>query len=361
MTEEEKAEKKKKKKKKKGGDERMRAAYISGLSRIVAQVLGVVLAVMLALYVNSSMRSGSGTQPVETTKKGNPKVKPPGSGTSFQGGTFETSGAVFVPGSNGVLMVDDSRTNEVLWMQVDEAGRQVGAIKPIPLGVSVVDPEGITTDGSYFYIVGSQSEANSGERNALVRFTFDAGSQSVQKAEAMTNLRDFLLQNLPELDTGLKVADGGLSIEGIAWDFRRGRWLLGLRAPLGQDGSALLVAIKLRNPAGPFSVDNLQLAESSVIPLKLAGLGIRDIQYDIESNSFLIISGAPENVPKSEFILWEWSGDTTGSETALKREQDLDPKMKPEGLTYVEAGGRRFVLIVCDASAYLKLDYAEAQ
>ena len=38
-------------------------------------------------------------------------------------------------------MVDDSRTNEVLWMQVDEAGRQVGAIKPIPLGVSVVDPK----------------------------------------------------------------------------------------------------------------------------------------------------------------------------------------------------------------------------
>jgi pSer/pThr/pTyr-binding forkhead associated (FHA) protein len=359
LTEEEKAEKKKKKKKKKGGDERMRAAYISGLSRIVAQVLGVVLAVMLALYVNSSMRSGSGPA-VETTGKGKAKVKleTPGSGTPFQGGRFETSGAVYVPGSNGVLIVDDGRPGEVLWMQVDEAGRQVGSIKPVATGAAVDDPEGITTDGSYFYIVGSQSEPSSGDRNALVRFTFDAASQTVTKAETLTNLRDFLLSSLPELDTGLKATEGGLMIEGIAWDFRRGRWLLGLRAPLGKDGSAQLVAIKLRNPSGPFSVDNLQLAEPNVIPLKLAGLGVRDIQYDIESNSFLIISGAPENVPKSEFILWEWTGDTTGSETALRREQDLDPKPKPEGLTYVEAGGRRFVLIVCDDSAYIKLNYA---
>jgi len=359
-TEEEKAERKKKKKKKKGGDERMRAAYISGLSRIVAQVLGVVLAVMLALYVNSSMRSGSEKPAIETTGKGKAKVKLelPGSGTPFQGGTFETSGAVYVPGSSGVLMVDDSRPGEVLWMQLDEAGRQVGSVKPVATGAAVVDPEGITTDGSYFYIVGSQAQPNDGDRNALVRFTFDAGSQTVTKAETMTNLRDFLLSSLPELNTGLKATEGGLMIEGIAWDFKRGRWLLGLRAPLAKDGSALLVAIKLRDPAGPFSVDNLQLAEPNVIPLKLAGLGIRDIQYDLESNSFLIISGAPENVPKSEFILWEWSGDTGGSETALRREQDLDPKSKPEGLTYVEAGGRRFVLVVCDASAYMKLDYA---
>ncbi|HSE37859.1 MAG TPA: FHA domain-containing protein, partial [Blastocatellia bacterium] len=74
-TEEEKAAKKKKKKKKKGGDERMRAAYISGLSRIIAQVMGVVLAVMLALYVNSSMRSGSDKPVIETTSKGKAKVK----------------------------------------------------------------------------------------------------------------------------------------------------------------------------------------------------------------------------------------------------------------------------------------------
>ncbi|MEK6406270.1 MAG: DUF3616 domain-containing protein [Acidobacteriota bacterium] len=361
-TEAEKAEKKKKKKKKKGGDERMKAAYIGATSRIVAQVMSVVLAVLLAVLLPIWMRSGSEKPVIETGTKGKAKMKLPGAGIPFQGGRFEASGAVYVPGSNGVLIVDDGRPGEVLWMQVDESGQQVGQIKPIPLGAVVENPEGITSDGNFFYIVGSQSQPNAGERNALVRFAFDAASQSVPKAETMTNLRDFLIANVPELkDADKKGSAGGLNIEGIAWDFKRGRWLLGLRGPLGKDGSAFIVAIKLRNPAGSFSVDNLQLAEPSAIPLKLGGLGVRDIQYDPESNSFLIISGAPENVDKSEFTLWEWTGDQGGSEAALRREQDLDPKMKPEGITHVEIGGRKFIFVVCDDSVYFKLDYAESQ
>jgi len=364
-TEDDKGGKKKKKKKKKGGDERLRAAYISGLSRIVAQVMGVVLAVLLALYVNS-MRSGSDKPVIETSSKGKAKVKLSlaGAGAPFEGGPFEASAVVNVPGTNGVLIVDDNRPSEVLWMALDESGREVGPVKPIPLGVSVEDPEGITSDASYFYIVGSQSKPNGGDQNALVRFAFDAASQSVQKAEALTGLRDFLLANVPELKGAPeKASEGGLNIEGIAWDFKRGRWLLGLRSPLGKDGSAFIVAIKLKNPGGPFSVDNLQLAEPNAIPLKLAGLGVRDIQFDPESNSFLIISGAPEHQQKSEFILWEWSGavEQPGSESTLRREQDLDPKAKPEGITHVEIGGRKFLLVVCDASVYFKLDYGEPQ
>ncbi|MFY9571746.1 MAG: DUF3616 domain-containing protein [Blastocatellia bacterium] len=286
-----------------------------------------------------------------------------GAGTPFKGGSFEASGVVNVPGTNGVLMVDDNHSDEVLWMELDESGRQVGQVKMIPLGVTVDDPEGITSDGSFFYIIGSQSKPNAGDRNALVRFVFDASSKTVQKAEALTNLREFLVANVPELkdESEKKGSEGGLNIEGIAWDFKRGRWLLGLRSPLGKDTNALLVAVKLRNPAGAFSTDNLQLAESNAIPLKLAGFGVRDIQYDPESNTFLIISGAPEHHEKAEFTLWEWSGnfDQSGSESALRREQDLDARMKPEGVTHVEVGGRKFILIVADGSSYLKLDYAE--
>jgi pSer/pThr/pTyr-binding forkhead associated (FHA) protein len=362
-SDDEKGEKKKKKKKKKG-DERMRAAYVSGLSRIVAQVMGVVLAVMLALYVNSTMRSGP-PNPIETGTKGKAKVRvsSPGSAVPFKGGVFEASGATYVPGRNGVLIVDDGRPGEVLWMQLDESGSEVGQVKPIPLGVSVDDPEAITSDGNYFYIIGSQSRSSAGEQNALVRFAFDATSQIVQKAEAMINLRDFLIANVPELkDADKKENEGGLNIEGISWDFKRGRWLLGLRSPLA-NGSALVVAIKLKNPAGAFSVDNLELAEPNAIPLKMGGLGIRDIQYDPEVNSFLLIAGAPEHHEKPQFALWEWTGslDQGGPEIAARKEQDLDPKMKPEGITHVEVGGRKFILIVGDAGSYLKLDYSESQ
>jgi pSer/pThr/pTyr-binding forkhead associated (FHA) protein len=356
------AEKKKKKKKKKGGsDERLRAAYISGLSRIVAQVLGVVLAVLLALYVNS-MRSGSEKGVIETSTKGKAKLKIPtvAGGNRFEGGPYDASGVIAVPGGNGVLFVDNNRSEEVLWMQIDESGREVGPVTPVPLGVSVDDPEGITSDGTYYYVVGSQSSEKAGDRNALVRFAFDVGSKTAQNAEIMPNLRDFLMTNLPELNTGKKTSEGGLNIEGIAWDFKRGRWLLGLRSPL-KDGNAMVAAIKLRNPSGSFSIDNLQLAEPNLIQLKLDGLGIRDINFDPESNSFMIISGAPEHMEKTQFTLWEWSGEPSGSETGLRREQDLDPKLKPEGITHVELGGRKFLFIVCDVSAYIKLDYAEAQ
>ncbi|MEK6322069.1 MAG: DUF3616 domain-containing protein [Acidobacteriota bacterium] len=365
-TSEDEKDKKKKKKKKKGGDERMKAAYIGATSRIIAQVMSVVLAVLLALWLQSTMRSGPEKPVIETGAKGKAKVKlsSPGAGTPFQGGPFETSGVVYVPGRNGVLMVDDGRAGEVLWMQVDESGGQVGQVKPIPLGVTVDNPEGITFDGNYFYILGSQTQPDAGELNALVRFTFDAASQSVKKAEAMTNLRDFLIGNVPELkDADKKGSEGALNVEGIAWDVRRGRWLLGLRGPLGKDGSAFIVAIKLRNPAGAFSVDNLELAEPNAIPLKLGGLGIRDIQYDPELNSFMIIAGAPEHLDKGEFALWEWTGgvDQAGSETALRKEYDLEPKMKPEGITHVEIAGRKFIFIVGDSSSYLKFDYVEPQ
>jgi len=236
-----------------------------------------------------------------------------------------------------------------------------GPIKPVPLGVSVDDPEGITSDGTYFYIIGSQSSEKAGDRNALVRFTFNASNQTVQNAEMMTNLRDFLITSFPELNTGKKASEGGLNIEGIAWDFKRARWLLGLRAPLSKEGNAIIAAIKLRDPTGPFSTDNLQLAESKLIQLKLGGMGVRDIQYDPEFNSFLIISGAPQHMEKTEFTLWEWSGESSGLESTLRREQDFDAKLKPEGITHVELGARKFLFVVCDASSYLKLDYAEAQ
>jgi len=362
----EEGDKKKKKKKKKGKDERLKAAYISGLSRIVAQVMGVVLAVMLALYVNS-MRTGSDKPVIETTSKGKAKVKTAkaSSGIPFSGGTFEASAVAFVPGTNGVLFVDDNKQDEVFWMQLDDSGHQAGAVKPIALGGVAEDPEGITYDGTFFYVLGSQSKPGGGDRNALVRFVFDPATQTAQKTETITNLRDFLLsQNIPELkaEGEKKGVEGGLNIEGIAWDFKRSRWLLGLRSPQTKDGQALVVAIKLKDPTRPFTTDNLQLAEPHAIALPLGGMGIRDIQYDSELNLFLIIAGAPEHHEKSEFTLWEWDGsvDQPPGEAALHRSSDLDAKMKPEGVTHVEIGGKKFVFIVGDASVYFKLDYSEA-
>jgi pSer/pThr/pTyr-binding forkhead associated (FHA) protein len=358
--------KKKKKKKKKDKNARLRAAYISAGGRIFAAVLSVALTVVLTLYL---MRSGStpNKDEIKISKKGHAKLKlpKPGAGTPIQGGSFESSGVVQVPGTDGVLFVDDTKLDAILWMRIDESGKQTGNVKTIPLGASVGDMEGITYGDGYFYAIGSQSDPNYGDQNAIARFKFDGGSQTISGTEVIPNLRDFLLAKVAELkgEGEKKGKDGGLNIEGLAWDPKGNRLLLGLRSPQ-LNGNALIIPIALQDLSGPFSIANLKLPETHPIQLPLEGLGVRDIQFDSRLDSFLIISGAPEHHEKKlGFKLWQWNGETAGSnsDSGLRALTDLDSQMKPEGVTRFEFGGHDFIFIVGDGSAYLKIEYTEAE
>jgi len=355
--------KKKKKKKKKDNDARLRAAYVSAGGRIFAAVLSVALTVALTLYLTRGGFSPAKDE-VKISKKGHPKLKlpKPGSGTSFQGGMFEASSVVQVPGTDGVLFVDDRKLDEILWMQVDESGKQKGSTKPITLGASVADLEGITYGNGYYYVCGSQSDPKDGEQNAIARFTFDAASQTVKGIEVVANFRGFLLSNLPELKgEGEKNGkEGGLNIEGLAWDPKQNRLLLGLRSPQ-MSGNAVIVPVGFQNPNGPFSTDNLKVADSRAIQLPLEGLGVRDIQFDSHLDAFLIISGAPEHHDKKlGFKLWQWNGESVSPDSGLQALTDLDLQMKPEGVTHFDFAGHDFIFIVGDAGVYAKLDLSES-
>ena len=271
--------------------------------------------------------------------------------TAFTGGKFDASGIAGVPGSEGVLFVDNGREGQVFWMSLDRNGRQAGEIKAIGLGVNIEDLEGITTDGTHFYVVSSQSRPKAIATEGLVRFKFDARTQSVEGVEAISGLKKFLVENVAELrDEGdRKGKDGGLNIEGIAWDPRRGRLLLGLRSPV-VDGHALLVPLRLRDPQGTFSIDNLEVEGSRAIRLLVGGVGIRGMEYDGRANLFRIISGAAEDQNQTDFGLWEWNGDET--KPVLQETNRFDDNLKPEGVARVAAGGRDFVIIVFDASGY---------
>jgi Protein of unknown function (DUF3616) len=284
------------------------------------------------------------------------KKQKPMAGSPINGGPFEASGAVYVPGTDSVLFIDDGRPDEILLMQVDQSGQQVGTARALKLGARVENPEGITFDGAHFYVVGSQSIPKRAEQNAVARFVFDPNAQTITGVEVIKDLRGLLLAKVAALqvDGGRKGADGGLNIEGIAWDPLNNRLLLGLRSPI-KDGRALVLPIKLRDAGGPFSADNLDLADSRPIELSLAGSGIRDIQYDSNLKSFLLISGAPENQIKGEFILWQWDGTSQPRQVAR-----LDSNIKPEGVTGVKLGGG-YILMVGDANRYLKFNYSEVE
>lgn len=357
-------EKKKKEKKKKAGkDERMRAAYIGAVSRVLAQVIAVLMTVGLALYITQRDTRSPGDPVIEPGGKGKARLKvaSAGAGTRFEGGEYEASGVVQVPGNKGIYFVDDSSPGEIFWMALDDSGRQFGSIKPISHGASVTDPESIAYGGSFFYVVGSQSDPKAGDQNALVRFALDPSTQSlVGQAEVMTDLRSFLIANVPELK-GLedKDDDGGVNVEGIAYDPASDRLMLGLRSPVAS-GNALIVPIKLRDPRAQFSTANL-LPPGPAIQLQIGGFGIRDIEFDLRSGSYLIISGAAEHGETPAFALWEWNGDPVQSNADSNPREltKLDAKMKPEGVTHAKIGGKEFIFIVGDGSSYLRLDYSE--
>lgn len=275
--------------------------------------------------------------------------------TAFVGGKFDASGVANVPGTDGVLFVDNGRPGQIFWMSLDQNGKQVGAITAVELGVDIEDIEGITTDGTYFYVVSSQSRPKAIAGLGLVRFKFDAGRQRVDGVESIAGLKGFLTENVAELRAvgGTTGKDGGLNIEGLAWDPKQGRLLLGLRSPV-VDGHALLVPLKLRDRQGPFSIDNLEVEGSKAIRLSLAGVGVRAIEYDGRAKIFKIISGAAEDQKQTDFVLWDWNGDE--QRPVLRQTERFEQSLKPEGVARVTAGNRDFILIVFDASGYTVID-----
>ena len=300
------------------------------------------------LLIGSNDQSNGGDQ--EKRKK---DTKKPMTGFAFDGGPFESSGVASVPGTDAVLFVDDGRPAEIYWMQLDGSGRQTGAIKTVRLGLEIDDPEDITTDGRYFYVVGSNTR-EAEKRFGLVRFVFDPSTNQVSTSP-IPNFRKLLVERVPELkDEGWKKGkDDGLNIEGIAWDPDGRRLLLGLRSPL-LSGQALIVPIRVPDADAPFTIENLSIGESPTIRLSLDGLGIRSIQYDWKLKSYLIIAGVTEQQKKGEFSLWRWDGRAKISKVAM-----LDPEMKPEGVTRVRVGATDFVLVVGDSNRYVRLEDIE--
>ena len=219
--------------------EKKQGVDLSSTRFIGAVLILLLMTVVVGVLVHTAFR--------EVSVTANPASPVPI--TAFSGGPFEASGVTQVPGTNTVLFVDDGRPNEIFLMQLGEDRKQAGAIKTIDIATSIIDLEGITNDGEYFYIVGSQSKAKGTDQAGLARFKFDAANQRATGTQAASGLKKFLADNVDELRgmENTKYNDGGINVEGIAWDPVNKRLLLGLRSPV-VEGNALVVPLKLRDP-----------------------------------------------------------------------------------------------------------------
>jgi hypothetical protein len=264
---------------------------------------------------------------------------------TIPGGPFEASDAVVPPDGKGVLFVDDSQADAIFRLELAADGSPRAAPVRIPLGVSVEDPEGITTDGRYLYVVGSQSRGKLSRGAGLVRFRLDAG-RAVQGVEAIEGLAALLEAAVPDLLASGGKKKAGLNIEGLAWDAKRGRLLLGLRAPLDRD-QAVLVPVRLRDASGRFAAANLAVEQP--IHLDLAGAGVRAIEADPDGTFWLVAGGSIGNPIPSRLVRWDGGGSTVRVAAKLPRH------LKAEGIARTSVGAKTVSLVLCDTSQYLLL------
>ena len=268
------------------------------------------------------------------------------------GGKFEASGVVHVPGTSQLLFVDDGRPREIFLMELAPDGSQRGTAVSVPLAADVTDLEGITSDGRHVYVVGSQSKKTGFDGDGLVRFAFDPKTRRADRVERIEGLKAWLAENVAELrGTERRVGDDVLNIEGLAWDPRGHRLLLGLRAPI-VDGAALIVPIKLIDSTGVFSRENLRV-DGATIRVRLNGAGIRGLEYDERAGAFRLISGAGGNRESREFRVVEWDGNP-GS--PLRDVLAFDRRLKPEGITRAVLAGRPVSVLVFDVGRFAVVD-----
>jgi hypothetical protein len=272
---------------------------------------------------------------------------------TIAGGFFEASGVAHVPGTAGVLFVDDASNRAIYWMEVSGDGAQKAPALRIPIAADITDLEGITSDGTNFYVVGSQSKRTGFQGDGLVRFTFDPTTRRTDAVERIQGLKAWLAAHVPELKgTAQRVGDHVLNIEGIAWDPNGSRLLLGLRAPV-VNGHALVVPVKLQDPRGAFSAANLRV-DGATIRLPLGGAGVRSIEYDPAARAFRVITGAGLNAENRDFQIVEWKGD--GSPSSLRVVASYNRRLKPEGITRATIDGRSVSVLVFDTSRFALID-----
>ena len=271
---------------------------------------------------------------------------------AIAGGYFEASGIAHVPGTRQLLFVDDDRPRELFVLEVDTNGTQQSPAVALALGAHVTDLEGITYDGRYFYVVGSQSKAMGYDGDGLVRFSYDPVTRRTGNIESIRDLKAWLAVNVAELHgADRRVGDHVLNIEGLAWDPAGHRLLLGLRAPV-IGGSALIIPVKLVDSDGRFSRENLRV-DGAAIRLPLGGAGIRSIEFDEDSRSFVLITGATLNDETLEFQVLEWKG---AADTATRLVATYARTLKPEGVTRARLDGRSLRLLIFDTGRLTVVD-----
>jgi hypothetical protein len=279
------------------------------------------------------------------------------------GEPYNASGAVAL-GDGRFLFCDNNAGDALYELELTPAGAQKGPIVRRPLGGVAPgtdsDFEGMTTASAgdaRFVVVASSLSVRKGGRvvDGLVRVSY--APTGVLRAETMPGFRAWLVARVPSLAKAAALVPdaSGLNVEGLAWDASRSALLFALRSPVA-DGKPLVIPVKVKDLAGPWTTENLEVMPEIRLAIEpgAAAEGVRDIQYDPVRKVFLVIVGRSVSGTDAEFRLYAWDGNAAG---AVRRFANVSfpPKMKPEGVTTGTVGGRRAIVVLDDRGGFATL------
>jgi hypothetical protein len=277
---------------------------------------------------------------------------------------YNASGIVQLADARFLIL--DNNTNDALFeLDLTNDGQKKGPLIRRPLlGLApgeVDDLEDMTLveeNGRRYVFITSSLYVKKAKRDALdippsgvIRVTINP--DDTLSAENMPGFREWLIGAYPRLAAAAqtKPDDGGLNVEGLTWDKRRHAFLFGVRTPV-LDGKPLVLPIKVRDLAGPWTTGNLE-AQAPVqlsVDAALGDQGIRGLSNEPDRDAFLVITGKSIGDSKAPFSLYEWGGAEGG---AVRRfDVAFAKKMKPEGVTRATIGGRKALIIVDDSGGF---------
>ena len=223
------------------------------------------------------------------------------------------------------------------------------------LPVEINDLEALTIDQhDHLYAITSHSLNRKGKlnkkRNRLVHFTLN--DQAINEVTLLENLREWIIASYPELKKSTKIKNvqknGGLNIEGLAYDKKKQQLLIGLRSPLNKQDQAIIIPITLTKQTFKNKLFNDK--PHKLITLDLNGAGIRDLTYVPYLNAFLILSGT-SSANKKSAQLWLWKCGKDAVKIKIKGAKKLGTA---EGITPVK-------LLNKDAGIMIVIDDGEQE
>jgi len=280
------------------------------------------------------------------------------------GDVYNASGVIALADSR--FLFCDNNTHDVLFeLDLTADGRKKGPLIRRPLqGIApdeahnLEDMTLVEEGGRRYVFITSSMQAKKVNKyflyappSGVLRVTIHPdGSLS---PESMPEFRDWLIGAYPQLASSARARpkDGGLNIEGLAWDRNRRALLFGLRTPM-PDGKPVILPVKVKDLAGPWTTRNLEPQEPIHLSVDSVGdeQGIRGLYNERDRDGFLVIIGKATHDSEAPFSLYEWNGDADG---AMRRfNVRFAKRMKPEGITRGVIGGRNALVIVDDGGGF---------